>query len=87
MARYTLAYTKTAIKSIEKLSPQIKKRLGVKLEYFIAQPDPLVFAKALIKPADAQYRWRVGDYRILFDIKGTQIIILLVQHRRDVYGQ
>lgn len=86
MADYTLVYTKPAVKSIEKLSPQIKKRLGVKLEFFVAQPNPLAFAKALTKPADAQYRFRVGDYRVLFDVKGTRIIILLVQHRRDVYS-
>lgn len=86
MANYTLVYTKTAVKSIEKLSPQIKKRLGVKLEFFVTQPNPLAFAKALTKPADAQYRFRIGDYRVLFDVKGSKIIILLVQHRKDVYS-
>lgn len=82
---FTLLYKKSAAKDIAKLSPAVKKRLKNKLEFFIAQDDPLCFASPLTKPADAQYRWRVGDYRVLFDVEGSNIIILHVQHRRDVY--
>jgi mRNA interferase RelE/StbE len=85
MPKYQLLYKKVAVKSIQKLSPQIKKRLQIKLEFFERQEDPLIFAKALTKPADAQYRFRVGNYRILFDVEGSNIIILLVQHRKDIY--
>lgn len=85
MPGYKLLYKSTAVKSIQKLTPQIKKRLKVKLEFFASQEDPLLFAKALTKPADAQYRFRVGNYRVLFDIEGDNIVILLVQHRKDVY--
>ena len=85
MPKYKLLYKKPAVKSIHKLTPQIKKRLKDKLEFFIDQDDPLAFAKPLTKPADAQYRFRIGNYRVLFDIKGNNIIILLVQHRKDIY--
>ncbi|MCX6729651.1 MAG: type II toxin-antitoxin system RelE/ParE family toxin [Candidatus Saccharibacteria bacterium] len=85
MPKYQLLYKKVAVKSIQKLSPQIKKRLQIKLEFFERQEDPLIFAKALTKPADAQYRFRVGNYRILFDVEESNIIILLVQHRKDIY--
>ena len=85
MPGYRLAYKKPAVKSIQKLPTQIQKRLKVKLEFFVNQTDPLVFAKALTKPADAQYRFRVGNYRVLFDVEGDVIVILLVQHRKDVY--
>lgn len=85
MLKYQLLYKKVAVKSIQKLSPQIKKRLKLKLEYFSSQDNPLSFAKALTKPADAQYRFRVGNYRVLFDIEGDNIVILLVQHRKDIY--
>jgi mRNA-degrading endonuclease RelE of RelBE toxin-antitoxin system len=32
-----------------------------------------------------QYRFRVGDYRAVFDIDGSRLIILMIEHRRDVY--
>jgi mRNA interferase RelE/StbE len=85
MATYRLLYKKTAVKEIQKLPPQIKKRLKIKLEWFVQQADPLSFAGPLTKPADAQYRFRVGNYRLLFDVEGKNIVILYVQHRREVY--
>ena len=85
MAGYKIFYKKPAVKSIQKLTPQIRKRLKAKLEFFMNQDDPLVFAKALTKPADAQHRFRIGNYRVLFDVEGDSIVVLLVQHRKDVY--
>lgn len=85
MTAYTLLYKKPAVKDIQKLTPQVKKRLKAKLEWFINQSDPLSFAERLTKPSDAQYRFRVGVYRILFDIEGDNLVILRIQHRREVY--
>jgi len=85
MPKYKLVYKEPALKSIQKLTPQIKKRLKIKLEWFINQDNPLMFAKLLTKPADAQYRFRVGNYRVLFDIEENNIVILYFQHRREVY--
>ena len=85
MAQYALLYKRTAAKEIQKLPPQIKKRLKLKLEWFVAQDNLLEFAEPLTKSADAQYRFRVGNYRVLFDIEGSNIILLYIQHRREVY--
>lgn len=80
-----LAYKKPAIKDIAKLPAIFKKRLSTKLQWYAEQDDPLAFASPLKEPADAQYRFRVGDYRVLFDVEGDTIVILRVQHRREVY--
>jgi mRNA interferase RelE/StbE len=85
MSSYGLLYKKPAAKSIQKLPPQIQKRLKVKLEWLVSQEDPMSLAEPLTKPADAQYRLRIGVYRILFDVKDKILIILLVRHRRDAY--
>lgn len=85
MPGYALRYKQPAVKDIKKLSPQVQKRLKLKLEFFIAQTNPLDFAEPLAKPADAQYRFRVGNFRVLFDVEGQNIVILHVQHRREVY--
>ena len=85
MPAYRLLYKKPAAKDIQKLPKPVQKRLKVKLEWFIDQPNPLKFAEPLTKPADAQYRFRVGSYRVLFDVEGSNVIILYVQHRREVY--
>ena len=32
-----------------------------------------------------EYRLRVGDYRILFEIEGEKLIIYRIRHRKDAY--
>jgi mRNA interferase RelE/StbE len=32
-----------------------------------------------------EYRLRVGDYRILFEVEQTQVVVYRVKHRREVY--
>jgi mRNA interferase RelE/StbE len=85
MAHYTITVTKSAAKDISKLSAPVQKRLKAKLVFFASQPDPLAFAKPLTSPSDGQYRWRIGDYRVVFDLDQTVIVILRIQHRREVY--
>ena len=85
MSKYKLLYKRPSAKDINRLSPQVQKRLKLKLEWFITQEDPIKFAEPLTKPVDAQYRFRIGTYRILFDIESSSIVVLRVQHRRDVY--
>ncbi len=53
----------------------------------IAQPYPLLFEtklKNLSKGGD--FRFRVGNYRVVFDIRGvTKLTVLYIEHRREVY--
>ncbi len=82
---YRYIITRRAAKDIEKLDTMIKRRLKTKLEFFIAQKDPLAHAKTLVTKDYGSYRWRIGDYRIIFDVDGDKLVILQVQHRREVY--
>lgn len=83
--KYRVQYSKTAQKEIKKLSPQIKTRIKAKLEFFYSLEEPLDHAEILTKPRDAEYRWRVGVFRILFDCDGDTITIIRIQHRKEVY--
>lgn len=87
MTSFKVVLTKNAQKDISNLDAQIAKRIQKKLVYFVDSGKPLDFAEHLTKPADAQYRWRVGDFRVLFDFneKSKTITILKIQHRREVY--
>ncbi|MCK4791223.1 MAG: type II toxin-antitoxin system RelE/ParE family toxin [Desulfobacteraceae bacterium] len=39
----------------------------------------------LFDPALGTYRFRIGDYRVIFDIEGEEIVVLRVGHRKDIY--
>ncbi|MDQ7016293.1 MAG: type II toxin-antitoxin system RelE/ParE family toxin [Gammaproteobacteria bacterium] len=34
-----------------------------------------------------EYRLRVGDYRVLFEIENQLILVYRVKHRKDAYGK
>jgi mRNA interferase RelE/StbE len=80
---YRLVYTQRAIKDIQKLDPNIKFRIGKALLRFEA--DPLGHAKGLTNTNLGAYRFRIGDYRVIFDLEGKEIVVLRVGHRRDIY--
>lgn len=80
---YRLVYTHRAVKDIEALDGVAKKRLAKKLEHFMT--DPFTFSERLINSALGQYRFRVGNYRVIFDVHGSDIVILRVGHRREIY--
>ena len=80
---YTLLYTQSAVQDIRKLDIVAKKRIKKKLEEYAV--DPLLYAKKLVNSAIGSYRWRAGNYRIVFDIDQTHIVILHIGHRREIY--
>ena len=80
---YKLVYTQRAIKDIRKLEQISKKRIGRALVRY--EEDPLKYAEKLIDPRLGTYRFRIGDYRVVFDLEGNEIIVLRVGHRRDIY--
>jgi len=80
---YRLVYTHRAIKDIQKLEPAVKSRIGKALHRFEA--DPLGYGKALTNTSLGSYRFRIGDYRIIFDLEEEEIVVLRVGHRRDIY--
>ncbi|MEK6777642.1 MAG: type II toxin-antitoxin system RelE/ParE family toxin [bacterium] len=43
------------------------------------------YAKRLTDSRLGSYRFRIGDYRVIFDIEGDQIVVLRVGHRSRIY--
>jgi len=81
---YQLAYTKRALKDIQNLSIDTKQRLKLALDKYVE--NPLFYAKKLVNSDIGNYRFRVGEYRIIFDIiEDNQLLILRVGHRKDIY--
>jgi mRNA interferase RelE/StbE len=81
--KYSLVYTNRAIRDIERLDPKVKNRIGGTLLRYVE--DPLSYAVKLKDSKLGTYRFRIGDYRVIFDIEDDEIVILRVGHRRDIY--
>ncbi|MEC4684679.1 MAG: type II toxin-antitoxin system RelE/ParE family toxin [Nitrospirota bacterium] len=80
---YRLVYTRRAEKDIKKLDPTVKTSIGNSLQKL--QDDPVQYSEQLTDPKIGTYRFRIGDYRVIFDIEGKDIVVLRVGHRKDIY--
>ena len=80
---YQMVFTKNAVKDIEKLDFLAKKRLKKKLE--LLRQDPLKVSKKLIDSKLGQYRYRIGDHRVIFDLDKNSIVVLKIGHRKEIY--
>ena len=87
--KYKLFYTLKAKKDLTHLDKKIANRILNKLDSFIESDNPLSYAKKLVDNKQEAYRFRIGDYRVIFDIDNSgKIIILLilrVKHRKEIY--
>ena len=76
-------YTHTAEAHFKHLSKQTQKRIAAKMRFYAQQPDPLEFAEPLT--GIAQYRFRIGDYRVRFEIIDRVAWVLSIRRRDEAY--
>ena len=82
MAKIVL--TRRAVKDLEGLDDQTRKRILEKLKAY--GQDPLQHSIKLAVPKLGTYRYRIGDYRVIFDLEDDTVIVLRVGNRRDIYS-
>jgi mRNA interferase RelE/StbE len=82
--KYQAALSPATQRFLATCSQALKQQLGYKI--YLLQIDPR--REGAIKLANAEtYRYRVGDYRIIYEIKDDVLILHVVDigHRREVY--
>jgi mRNA interferase RelE/StbE len=84
---WRLETTATFDREFRKLDRAIQKRVLAYLLDVVELPDPRLRGKGLSANHSGQWRYRVGDYRILAAIDDTTLVILAltVAHRSEVY--
>ena len=78
-------YSYKARDDFEGISGDIQKRIAKKMRFYASQKDLLKFAERLTDLREGEFRFRVGDWRLFFDVKGGKIFILRIKHRSKAY--
>lgn len=75
-----------AFKKLDKHTQKIIKSWIVK--NLVNCEDPRIHGKGLTSNRSGQWRYRIGDYRILCDIQDNELVIIMLEvgHRRNIYG-
>jgi mRNA interferase RelE/StbE len=80
---FKVILTKRARKDLESLDRFTQRRIVKKLQFF-AQ-DPVHHAEKLVDPSLGFFRFRIGSYRIIFDLDKDRIVVYRIGHRREIY--
>lgn len=80
--RFRVEYTETALEDLERIPSADADRVLRKVQRL---EDGLVGNIKRLQNADFNYRLRMGDYRVLFDVVKDRIIIQRIKNRRDAY--
>ena len=85
---YSVRYTEKAIQSLKKLDRSVLILIKSWIEKNLVDTDyPRRHGKGLASNRSGQWRYRVGNYRILAEIEDKELIILAIEvgHRNSVY--
>lgn len=86
--KYRVELTERAKKTIKKLDKYTAKMILSWLRKNLEGcEDPRSRGKGLTANRSGQWRYRIGDYRLIADIQDDKVLILVLEigHRRDIY--
>jgi len=82
---YAIVISKSVQKQIDNLPNDVVERVIEKIQNLALEPRPDGIVK--LKGVDNEYRIRIGDYRVRYEIddESQRVQILQCKHRKDVY--
>jgi len=82
-AKFEVRFTPRFLKEIKALDKEVQVRILQEVNLLKTNPYA---GKLLRGELKGIYSLRIGDYRVLYQIKGNVILLLVVGHRKRVYG-
>lgn len=82
-----ISYTESSRKDLKKIELKFAQKI-IKTIQIYTNNEPLKKAKKLEGFFEGLYRYRIGEYRAIFQYQNKKLIIitiLRVKHRKDIY--
>ncbi len=86
--QYKVIFTERAKKQLKKLDKHIAALIIGWLEKNIQNcENPRLHGKGLVENKSGQWRYRIGDYRVICEIQDKEIVVLVLEvgHSREIY--
>jgi mRNA interferase RelE/StbE len=82
---YTVQILPAVMKTLRKLPKEVQARILLAVWKLEENPHPSGSVK--IAGSTNDWRIRVGDYRVIYDIRDAELVVVVVDvgHRREVY--
>ena len=84
---YKVVYLDSVEEDLRKLDKALAKKILSRIETYLAR-DPQGLGKPLKGEFQGYWRYRWGDYRVIYRIAEREIIVIIlrISHRKDVYN-
>ncbi len=83
---YKVVYLDSVENDLKKLDKSIARKILARIENYLTR-DPQGLGKALTGEFQGYWRYRWGDYRVIYKISEREILIIVLRiaHRKAVY--
>jgi len=83
--KYTITLEKKVEKFLYKLPSKIYRNIRTRINELADNPRP--YYSESVKGYKDLYKFRVGDYRIIYTVRHSQLIVMVIdiEHRSKVY--
>lgn len=86
--KYRVVFSEKAKKQLKKMDKHIAALTIGWLEKNIEGcENPRLHGKGLVENRSGEWRYRIGDYRIICEIQDEEVLVLVLEigHRREIY--
>ena len=82
---YAIDFVPSARRELQKLPREVQLKLNQRIDSLSLDPRPRGSKK--LKGGDELWRIRMGDYRVVYEVRDKVLLILVVRvaHSREVY--
>lgn len=85
--QYKLIYHPDVLKEdLQGIPVNIKSRIRKAIETRLLK-DPVMFGQPLRQSLKGYRKLRVGDWRVIYRVEHSNIVILMIGNRKDVYQE
>ena len=87
MRHWQINFEDTALDTLKKLDKSIRTQIEKYLDRLAKIDDPRQRGKGLTGSRAGQWRYRVGDYRLICEIRDDVLVVLVLEigHRSNIY--
>ena len=86
--KYRVVFSEKAKKQLKKMDKHIAALIIGWLEKNIEGcENPRLYGKGLVENRSGEWRYRIGDYRMICEIQDEEVLVLVLEigHRREIY--
>lgn len=84
---YHIEFKKSALKELQKCPSNVQSKILDSIALLRINPFTQILNIKKLKGAEALFRLRIGEYRLIYEIQANKLILVVIKigHRKEIY--